>query len=1737
MVKKRGMLVVVLVVLILSSLSVLGTWNPDPTKCDQSRCVSIWKGTDGNTKGSCDKEDVWCGALNLGQVYTIHEVDECKIEGPFTQPDKGCWVIVGDEDDIDPGEVTACLVLGPGLSQPCIAGLKANGADADDCAGSQADPGEIFGSGGKGIFPKNIKYFGPDLGYGDTTSSNDIFDLISSMSYNSNFEYICSDDKYWHPCENELQADNSTTWADNELFMCTSNEDTSKFYWESKGKDEDHDGYTTTDGDCADNPLTPGLKDPAECPSIKLSDSEWSGLSLEAVREKVKGICSYPQDSRCAVCINKGAPEVCGDDLNNDCQGDEEEFLPDQLNNKEGWTNDDCNKNEEACTQGFGSQSAADLIGGNEGQEGKCTVDLEECTENCQTCQDDSDCSPDMTEDCVFPKPKSLGDESLTGATNIYGAHFSWIQTKENSNEGYCCGFRGVEDLGVIQKQVTSKGGGEFACLTTDEELVGMEGFWDSLVPGESRCGDDWCWVNSIGNAKFKILTVKKPGQTPFDIVSNNGVWNVCNGMILDTLADPTATAETDINELNKLSNRFYCYDEGNHWAFAECAGEFDDRENKAIKGRFAGEGLFALPLKIGDEKVFDISRIGEEVDVHASYYKEFYGRNYFLDFSKEDYLNFMVKFVDEEGNPLETDKIALPAGIELTIFGPKDANGINTILYKNEVLGYVVNSPLFNKDTYMHIKVPLTGEYKAVDHILLKSKNEKNLLEARNVYLSRDDENHLCSGDDATAESSWLTDMDTSGVDKQITGEELCTILYGDNAWLGRYDDEVTYPSASCCGNNLKEYYSESSKKVVTETQEDPEGPIKAKEDQYACWNSQAVASGETIMNVEFNVKSNESKYEVSYDALKVPSIGSFTYETVPEDKNEKPVIKSFTCGKSSETLEVGVLSKQLCNFTLKDLPGINYSGTKVKFTAPESEVVGIEFYDLINYESQENYLSPSEVKDFWYHPMAVVLYLLPGKYHTAEQDSSQAEIPTSVSYSCNQDECLFPLPGNPPYKITNSHPELYELYFVTSSLKKDETLITTTDKIFEVFGNIKARKVAQQVLFYAGDDEKDINSGFYGCNSAKFLDIFNVINKPYCSVIGTNFCAYSVEQEAKQEKFTTISSWSDEEITKVGYEDIQNPEDENVSNYYETIELQLKDKSFPPEERNHSATVLPARNFISNAEFATLAADIPHWEIRDAQGKFVPSEKAKIVGKTKVVLNSNEKLTSERIAVKSGVDLYFSQENNCMPTITLVDKDGNKQLAALPQFDTGTATFLTLEFKGSCEIEKPMLQLVDEDGPIEYSYKTQPDTENFDARKGAACCPDKYCWNGYACVEPMGTTSLAEHIGEGRDYRCIDGEWKSSPLRWDWNSDKWGFCELKSQCFVLSSEFASKENTAQTFYQGKYPDCINNTEYVFDHYCDSGEWTSRTKYLATKLIEVAENDDFVLYCSPYRDTLPDYENKEGYIGGDISKVEEEKKSLGETIKGPSEPEILSTCFSALNDPEGKRLVQDKDNTCVNNVCVLNYKESGKIKTAFATTLNRPLDSEKSFLISLDIPQTKTGQLCSPQKGNFVECDLSGLNFADNAKLLYSGDLNALIFAKEGININPSVIDKILNWFSNLFGLESKLSKEKAFVTDAQNFKDLYLLKTGDKQIRAVKEIFPGVKQALVAEYENFDTSVCKYVENINVPPELELELLEKLSEMEKLTCNIDGKVQKVEMVAGLDFFWPQLTGKLRVS
>jgi hypothetical protein len=1595
------------------------------TDCWECRASGGW--TCLVTSGQCRGENTFNVGGIPGSARRIgiylneldkHDIDECSEEKTIEKIDtldKQCAIYVRDRDD------GGCDVAGAGFGV-AIAPINAGGIV------EQQDDGEEFslrsiniGLNPEGEDPK-VEVM---CGHGRMRMNSARYRIPIEKDEDTATTYLCGDDTQWNKCEVTENEDGDTkvitegyAWGGENLYNCTVDEDDYSL-WDNLGPDTDHDFYIDeTEGDCK---YDPSLDQPF-CSEVE---------TPEMCEEDLK----YYQ---CAKCINPGAPEVCGDNVDNDCSSA---------------TSDDCNKNKESCEQ----------------------------SENILT-------FPDGTEiTSVIHK-------------NIYDEKFSWVET--GNNEGFCCGFNGIEGLGEI---LTDRQGVGYVCLNKNpsSRLTG----WGGNFP-EEHCPNslNWCLVNAATippeGGKWNIFTVSKPNKI-YDVASNGNKWFECTEEGQTLSAEDAAESESQ-----KFANRYYCYKEGDKLSWAECYGDTASKNNDNIKGRFKGDAPYSLIISGADELTG--AKYGESIVVNRDGYIEFYGDNSYFDFTGYDYLEFFVKYVsDDIGTAMtpEDSNFKLPANILLEMFGPEKADQIKTILFNESILGYVQTGPFFSEDGWMHVKVPISEKLKGIKSLRLTS--YPNLIGVKNIFLTNSiADTKFCSGEDSLLDSSWLENLDQGTESSSISGKELCTEHYGENAWLG-YDGEVGENWASCCGNgnnnNQAEFYF-------------GESTVNENGDSYGCWNSQSIKSGETIMNVMFNVQYTQQKREFRY----------------PESNIPVKIKKRCTKSEIDDSSEVLIYLPLNINQIALDSPTI-YEGN-LDFSCPTNKslfqaeiepindpLIDVEFYDPRSGAHLSESIYGFSFND--YEQDQIKLIATSKKIN--EISSEEEEINLPVVYSCLGEECLYPVPGNPPYIISNPNPELYELYFVTGSEPEDEELIEGNFETEEA-GNIKARSIAQQVL-YVNDDQE---SGFYGCQAADFIDqIDEENNLPYCSTKSEYFCAPSVTHEKEgREKYSTISSWSKDGITQVGYEDLQGIEDQNISDFYQQTTLQLKEAAYTAGQRNQSAVILPARNMISNAEFTTEGKQIPHWQffIRN-----VPVEEEKEYynrATERIELTGEVKMRSEKISIVNDAQISLTYNGTAEVKIFLIDKNGiiEETYFERGEFSTESASFIVLEFT-SGDISQPMLQMVDEYGTTNYYYNN-----NELPRTGLACCPTNFCWNGYACVEPMGeASSLAEHVEEGRDYRCIDGTWRNVPVRWDWNHQKPGFCSTTNQCFVLSSEFqASEENTANQFYENKVPVCVEDKEYIFDHYCSEGIWTSRTKFLASKLADVANNDDYKLYCTDYRGALIDYSLTEDYLGGSLTRETSDTPDLGEELDEENvNREIVQTCYELTG--EAQRLVPEKENTCVNNICILEI--DGK-KVAFATTVNEPLEDTNSFLNIFGLPHQSitNNEVCSGEEGKYSQCDVDM-----EGDLWYSEDIEGLIYTKDNIALT-SAWRNVQDWFLGLFGAESSLSDEERFIADAKNFRDIFILDQNGKKIRAVKEVLSEDKQTLIAEYENFNTPVCDYLNAYkDAPPTAELgrELLEQLSSAGNVVCEDDENVQKIETVVALDFLWPQLTSKIRVE
>ncbi|MBI4152064.1 putative metal-binding motif-containing protein, partial [Candidatus Woesearchaeota archaeon] len=475
-----------------------------------------------------------------------------------------------------------------------------------------------------------------------------------------------------------------------------------------------------------------------------------------------------------------------------------------------------------------------------------------------------------------------------------------------------------------------------------------------------------------------------------------------------------------------------------------------------------------------------------------------------------------------------------------------------------------------------------------------------------------------------------------------------------------------------------------------------------------------------------------------------------------------------------------------------------------------------------------------------------------------------------------------------------------------------------------------------------------------------------------------------------------------------------------------------------------------------------------------------------------------------------------------------------GALSIVANSQDAERASLFISVNEK-DCQISNPQLDLKGKVQPVEYNDAVHPvalpvnPTTTFPA---AACCPQNFCWNGFSCVENMREqTFVSEKVTEKAVYQCIDGYWVFRAKLFDWDNQESGSCPQEGQCFVLSSQKdGSAQATAHDFYQGKYPLCVNNGDSIFDHYCQEGVWLTRTQLVAEQLLKSVSNEDFTLYCTNPQDALVSMDNQEQILLGDISNVASSGSSEG--LLATAKPAPTRVCFPDLG-VSGKKLIDDVENTCINNVCLL-QDSNGDI--ALATTLNRDVsDVATSFVQALGISPEAFLQSCSGD-GEFKTCIIDGIA----GEIYYSSSLNALIYSREGLSFEPSLLDNIISFFKGIFG--GTVDEPSTLVPADKAVPQIYLLRQGDKAVRAVvedhgKDQFGNDNQTLSANYTGFETPLCLFVEHLSTPVSAGKGVLGALAGESGFVCIAKDGTQEIIATKDVGYLWPQLTGRLRVE
>ncbi|MBI4152959.1 exo-alpha-sialidase [Candidatus Woesearchaeota archaeon] len=395
------------------------------------------------------------------------------------------------------------------------------------------------------------------------------------------------------------------------------------------------------------------------------------------------------------------------------------------------------------------------------------------------------------------------------------------------------------------------------------------------------------------------------------------------------------------------------------------------------------------------------------------------------------------------------------------------------------------------------------------------------------------------------------------------------------------------------------------------------------------------------------------------------------------------------------------------------------------------------------------------------------------------------------------------------------------------------------------------------------------------------------------------------------------------------------------------------------------------------------------------------------------------------------------------------------------------------------------------------------------------ASCCSTTSCWNGTVCVADQSPIAdpndpNAEIYG---DARCVAGNWVVTRKVFTWDKKESGYCSVPSQCLVDFDGNASANNQPLEYYKRNSPLCIDDSQYILDNYCSSGEWTTRTKLIALELLDyvlTVKPVNYTLFCDEPAAALVDvdYSNVQDYINGTSA-------AAGFGVNA------LRTCFAGSALP------------CVNNFCVLDYTtRAGDKKKAFGVSLNKDISSTSSFLKAIGLSE----QYCNALQGTERYRKCSG-----DSKIWFNSSLNSLIYSSNGINLDKTLpLENVGKWFSNLYyelihwllGRPAPPSADAdySFTTNTSRFNKLYIDSRPGSTIYGFQEEI-GENVFMLINYKGFQTDICAYVNSrLSIPV--------TGSTPAGVVCEADATNTRVytnDVVAAA--LWQDFTSALRVS
>lgn len=319
--------------------------------------------------------------------------------------------------------------------------------------------------------------------------------------------------------------------------------------------------------------------------------------------------------------------------------------------------------------------------------------------------------------------------------------------------------------------------------------------------------------------------------------------------------------------------------------------------------------------------------------------------------------------------------------------------------------------------------------------------------------------------------------------------------------------------------------------------------------------------------------------------------------------------------------------------------------------------------------------------------------------------------------------------------------------------------------------------------------------------------------------------------------------------------------------------------------------------------------------------------------------------------------------------------------------------------------------------------SHLSYAPTNTSTSTNSGGCCSKDQCWDGGNCTANQRAKPLSQAIN---GFRCIDGNWTQSDIKESMDGSTFGYCPSNQQCLV--NVFANNESAQ----------CINSSQYINDNYCENGDWTSRTKLLALKLLKL-KSTDYILFCDDRENAL----NNLQYLTGS--------------------GEIVGNVLSNLQ---------------TNNFCVL---KSGT-KIIAATSINKNLDNLSNK--NLNIFGVNDCNSALTDDGQYHSCDSTN-------KVWFNKRLKSFIYSSIAINV-PSEQESssfIMNFIKSIIDAIKRLITnppfDESYLNSIKRFYRLYMAEQAGKSIRG--SIEGKTFRNAVIQYSGFDADICNFVNQFN--------------------------------------------------